>query len=61
MVKITVDRKKCDGCETCVQVCPVQIFKMSGGKSEVQKDKVKDCLECRACEAGCPQQAIKVQ
>ncbi|MBU1120295.1 MAG: 4Fe-4S binding protein [archaeon] len=61
MVKITVDKEKCTGCGTCVQVCPVSIFELNSGKSKTKKDKIKDCLECKACEVSCPASAIKVE
>lgn len=41
---ITIDMQKCDGCGKCVDVCPAQLFTMSGGdrskamvKEEVRK------------------------
>jgi electron transport complex protein RnfB len=54
-----VDSKKCTGCGVCVQVCPVGVFEMKGDKSNVKKPG--DCIQCRACEASCPQKAIVVK
>ena len=59
MPKVSVDKKKCTGCGTCVSVCPVNVFEISGGKSNPVR--VKDCIGCRACENSCPVGAIKVK
>jgi NAD-dependent dihydropyrimidine dehydrogenase PreA subunit len=58
MVKIMVDSDKCNGCETCVNTCPIGVYEMKDGKSAPVK--VDECLVCRACEAQCPQGAIQV-
>ena len=58
MVKIVVDAGKCDGCETCVNTCPVGVFEINEGKSS--PTKVEECLVCRACECQCPTGAIQV-
>ncbi|MDP2974426.1 MAG: 4Fe-4S binding protein [Candidatus Diapherotrites archaeon] len=51
-----VDSKKCTGCGTCVQVCPVNVFELQKEKSVVKNPK--DCIQCRACEVSCPAKAI---
>ena len=58
MVKVVVDNTKCNGDETCVNLCPVMVFEMKDGKSvPVNGD---DCIVCRACEVECPTGAIQV-
>ncbi len=48
----------CDGCETCVDVCPADVFEMEDGKANVvRKD---DCLDCGACTEECPANAINL-
>ncbi len=54
-----VDKEKCDGCGTCVEVCPVNVFELQGKKSVVKKPA--ECIQCRACEASCPKKAITVK
>lgn len=57
MVKIVVD-PKCNGCETCVNTCPVMVFEPIDGKAAAVK--ADECLVCRACEAQCPEGAIQI-
>lgn len=59
MPKPKIDSKKCTGCGTCVDVCPVDVFVKKGDKSVVKKPG--DCIGCRACEVQCPETAIKVE
>lgn len=54
-----VNKDKCNGCGTCVEVCPMSVFKMEKNKSVVKKPD--ECIACRACEAQCPTTAIKVE
>jgi len=58
--RLTVDEKKCDGCEECVKMCPKSILAMKNGKVSVEREM--DCTMCRECEKHCPQKppAIKV-
>lgn len=58
MYMVTVDKNKCDGCDTCVQNCPQQVFKLEGGKSEPVN--AGECIGCMTCVDGCPPQAITV-
>lgn len=63
MPKVTIDLAKCTGEGTCVDVCPVNVFKLQnikGKKKSVAVNK-KDCIGCRACEVQCPEKAIKVE
>lgn len=58
MVEVKVDHEKCDGCGTCVDVCPVDVFELKEEKSYVVNND--ECLVCRACEVQCPNGAIEV-
>ena len=59
MPKPIVDKKKCTGCGTCVNVCPVNVFELKDGKSIPVN--AKECIGCMACENSCPAGAIKVE
>jgi len=51
-----VDKKKCDGCGTCKDVCPVESIKIEDGKAVISDD----CIECGACISQCPKEAISI-
>jgi 2-oxoglutarate ferredoxin oxidoreductase subunit delta len=59
MPKPNIDKDKCTICKTCISVCPVNVFEEKDGKVVVAKPG--ECIGCRACEAQCPQEAIKVE
>lgn len=58
MVEIKIDVEKCDGCGTCVDVCPVEVLEVREVKSVVVN--LDECLVCRACEAQCPNEVIEI-
>ncbi|MDI6884689.1 MAG: ferredoxin family protein [Hadesarchaea archaeon] len=51
-----VDTKKCKGAAACAEVCPANVIDIVKGKAVVARPA--DCIECRACEAACPNNAI---
>jgi len=56
---VVVDADKCEGCEECVDVCPVEVFEMENDKSvPVNAD---ECLGCESCVEVCEPGAITVE
>jgi NAD-dependent dihydropyrimidine dehydrogenase PreA subunit len=55
----TVDEDKCEGCEECVDVCPVEVFEMQDGKSVPVN--AEECLGCESCIEVCEANAITVE
>ena len=48
----------CIGCGRCLEVCPHQVFVLSGEKAAVAERDA--CMECGACQQNCPVAAIAV-
>ncbi|MEC4675729.1 MAG: 4Fe-4S binding protein [Nitrospirota bacterium] len=56
MYLVTVDVEKCEGCEECVNNCPVNVFQMKDGKAD--PFQVDLCEGCETCTSVCPTEAI---
>jgi Fe-S-cluster-containing hydrogenase component 2 len=56
--KVTVDRKKCNGCEECLEVCTGGMFRMDRGKAVPSEDV--ECMGCETCMEVCDQKAITI-
>ena len=51
-----VDKEKCTGCKSCVEVCPVDAIKIENDKAVISDE----CVECGACVNECPSEAISL-
>jgi NAD-dependent dihydropyrimidine dehydrogenase PreA subunit len=54
-----VEEGKCEGCEECVDVCPVEVFEMVDGKSSPVN--AEECLGCESCIEVCEPNAITIE
>ena len=55
--RIEIDRDLCNGCGSCVTVCPTGTISLAEGKAAVSGE---ESIFCGHCEAVCPQEAIRV-
>ncbi len=54
MYLVAVNTEKCEGCEECVNNCPVSVFEMKDGKANpAQADLCEGCETCvSVCSTG---------
>ncbi|MFH1652100.1 MAG: 4Fe-4S binding protein [Chloroflexota bacterium] len=52
-----IDTAQCDGCGTCVELCPGGAAELRDGKAVVVRPE--DCTYCTECEVLCPTRAIR--
>ncbi len=55
---VTLNKAKCQGCVSCVKVCPTEAIRVRNGKAEILGDR---CIDCGACAVGCPYHAFSVK
>ena len=53
-----IDADKCEGCQACIDVCPVEAIAMDGDVAVIDADT---CTECGVCVDECPTEAISMQ
>jgi NAD-dependent dihydropyrimidine dehydrogenase PreA subunit len=51
-----VDKEKCTGCKSCVEVCSVDAIKIENDKAVISDE----CVECGVCVNECPSEAISL-
>jgi NAD-dependent dihydropyrimidine dehydrogenase PreA subunit len=55
---MAVDAARCEGCGSCVVVCPMFLWKLEHKKARLSPDYREKCLECGACWQVCECGAI---
>ena len=56
----SIDKNKCTGCGTCVEICPMDVFRMDAEKKKTLARYPDDCQTCYNCELECPSGAIRI-
>ena len=57
-----MDKKKCIGCHTCVDICPVDCYGIQKEKKSVPAIQYpEECWHCNACVFDCPVKAISLR
>jgi NAD-dependent dihydropyrimidine dehydrogenase PreA subunit len=56
---LKLDQAACIGCGRCEEVCPHQVFLISGKRAQIRDFDA--CMECGACAKNCPVAAIQVE
>lgn len=59
VITLKFDATKCNGCGTCVAVCPHAVFRLEN-KRAVLADRGA-CMECGACAQNCEPRAVTVR
>ena len=65
MATVTIDARRCKGCELCIAVCPRKLLVRSaqiGGRGvhQVEVTDAHRCSGCLQCTLVCPDAAITV-
>ena len=55
---VQLNSDKCQGCVSCVKLCPTEAIRVRNGKAEILADR---CIDCGACASGCPYHAFNVK
>jgi NAD-dependent dihydropyrimidine dehydrogenase PreA subunit len=56
--RVTVDGRKCNGCEECLEACTAGMFRIENARAVPVSDR--ECLGCESCMGVCEEHAIAV-
>jgi len=59
-IKEIVDSDLCTGCGTCIETCPVDVYKIDESKGKIKIIAINECIDCKACEVQCPEECIEI-
>jgi ferredoxin len=54
-------KKRCTGCEACIQICPVQAIHINPKNPKKVILESKKCIHCFCCHEVCPNNAIEIK
>ena len=76
MPTVTIDPRRCEGKEKCIEVCPMGVFALRPvdpalpfftrlkvlvhGGKQAVVERMELCAGCGQCESACPERAIRV-
>jgi len=55
-----INYKSCNGCRTCYDDCPSDVFTWDEEKGLPSVAYPDECYYCAACDVGCPEEAISL-
>eukprot|EP00766_Chilomastix_caulleryi_P002162 gnl/Chilomastix_caulleri/314.p1 GENE.gnl/Chilomastix_caulleri/314~~gnl/Chilomastix_caulleri/314.p1 ORF type:complete len:60 (-),score=11.67 gnl/Chilomastix_caulleri/314:92-271(-) len=55
---IQLNALKCSFERKCAAVCPVNVLEYDEVAGHVKIERPEDCIECGACAAACPKEAL---
>ena len=59
-----IDAARCNGCGTCVEICPAQpraVCWPTGDRSRRPVHRYERCIRCFCCQETCPERAIAIE
>jgi adenylylsulfate reductase subunit B len=56
-----IEKEKCNACGVCVDICPMDVFRMKKEKEMPEIRYPDECWHCNACVLDCKQEAIKLR
>jgi len=55
------DDKRCTGCGTCEDTCPLDVIYMDAANDRSYAKYPEECWHCGSCRQECPAEAIKIR
>lgn len=55
-----IDEELCNGCQLCIEDCPMDVIRFDDAKGKAYLAYPDDCCACFQCEAACPVGAMSV-
>ena len=55
-----IDQELCNGCGVCVNICPMDVFRVDEDSEKAIIRYPEDCMLCEFCVLDCPVDAITV-
>ncbi len=55
---VFLDAERCTGCGNCVAICPMDLWRMRGGRAELAEGYREVCVECGSCFIACEAGAV---